>query len=131
MRCGDAIAYELQDHFRRQGRTFVAPGTVVVTSPATLNTKYILHAVSINGFYESSPELVAKTLREVWRLAMELEVKTIAIPALATDYGPLSMAEFAQGLRDSLEGWHDTFGEITVVLLKQTDVEIVNNILNS
>src|SRR5215207_8069695 len=56
---GELVHEELQQFFRRAGKRFVDPGTVVCTGPGSLPVKHILHAVSIEPSYDSSIELVA------------------------------------------------------------------------
>ena len=132
MRGGQAIQDELQAHLKRIGRKFVAPGTVVITNPGPLSCKYLLHAVSINAFYESSIELIADTIGNVLQAASDLTAMSIALPALATGYGPLCIEDFARGLRLGIENFAskeylDSVA-IRVVIWRPADVEIARKV---
>ncbi len=97
MRGGHDVQRELQAHMQRIGREHVDPATVVITSPGPLASKYLLHAVSINAFYESSEALLSETVGNVLKAARDLGARSIAMPALATGYGPLKVEAFARG----------------------------------
>lgn len=91
--CPD-IQKELHNYLRSIGKTAIPVGSVVQTSSGTLPFEYILHAVAIDPFYDSSIELVTATLTKAFDLADSLNVKSISLPTLATGYGPLSIKEF-------------------------------------
>lgn len=129
MRGGHDVQRELQAHLQRIGRKHVDPGSVVITSPGPLACKFLLHAVSINALYESDEALIADTVGNVFTAAMELEARSIALPALATGYGPLSVDEFARGVRLGIEQFEnreylDSI-ELRVVIWRVEDVEKV------
>jgi len=133
MRGGHDVQRELQAHLQRIGRKHVDPATVVITSPGPLACKYLLHAVSINAFYESSETLIADTVGNVLTAAMELEARSIAMPALATGYGPLTVEAFAPGLRQGVERFDDKAYvdsiEMRLVIWREDDVEKVRSVL--
>lgn len=135
MRGGQDVQKELQDHLAALRRKFVDPGSVIVTGPGPLACKHILHAVSINAFYESDVELIANTVRNVLDAAAELKAGSMAIPALATGYGPLTVAQFAEGLREGLDSlersdWFDKL-DLRVVIWHENEVDVVRRSLSS
>jgi O-acetyl-ADP-ribose deacetylase (regulator of RNase III) len=95
---GEQVYDELQQYLPRTGRRIVAPGTVVRTGPGSLPVTHILHAVAIDPSYDSSVELVARTLTSAFGQARDLGAQVVSVPALGTGFGPLSMAEFAAAL---------------------------------
>jgi O-acetyl-ADP-ribose deacetylase len=97
LRGGEVIQEELRAYLRDCGRSAVQPGSVVVTGPGPLRAKHLLHAVAIDPFYDSSIEIVRQTVECVLKTARRLGAKTVAMPALATGYGHLSMEQFAEG----------------------------------
>lgn len=122
-RGGAAIQAELRAHLARLGRTWVEPGTVVTTAPGPLRVHHIVHAVAVTGFYESSRELVSRTITAALREAASLGARTVALPALATGYGPLSVVEFARALDVALAGGAGAGRcELRVVLWRAADV---------
>jgi O-acetyl-ADP-ribose deacetylase (regulator of RNase III) len=97
-RAGEGIQHELRDYLASISRPAVTAGTVVRTSAGCLPFDHILHAVAIDPFYDSSVELVRQTLENALDMAAGLHARTIAMPTLATGYGPLSIADFAEAL---------------------------------
>lgn len=128
-RGGASVQAELRSYLSEAGLTFVEPGTVVETGPGPLSVRVILHAVAINGFYESSRELVATTIRRALERAEELEVQTVALPALATGYGPLSVETFALALGDALERPLTRLEVLRIVLRTSKQVAEVREVL--
>jgi O-acetyl-ADP-ribose deacetylase (regulator of RNase III) len=99
---GDDVFGELQDYLRATGKKMVDPGTVVCTGPGSLPVKKILHAVSIDPSYDSSIELVAKTIVTALTQARQLDARSVTLAALATGFGPLLMEDFATALQEAL-----------------------------
>lgn len=129
-RGGKDVQQELRDYLQKQNRHWIKEGSIVVTSPGPLKVKHIFHAVAINGFYESSVPLVSDLLVSLWRKCEEYQAKTVAVPALATGYGPLSIQEFAQALCNSIDN-NVRIDKLSVVLRKQEYVDSVKEILSS
>lgn len=97
-RGGAAVQAELQAYLTRAGRHWVEAGTVVTTGAGPLAVKHIVHTVAVNGFYEATVDSVAQTIAAALTEAQRLGARTVAMPALATGYGPLSVVEFARAL---------------------------------
>ena len=133
MRGGHDVQGELQAHLQRIGRKHVDPATVVITSSGPLACKYLLHAVSINAFYESNVALIGETVGNVLTAAMQLEARSIAMPALATGYGPLTVEAFARGLRQGIERFDERAYvdsiELRVVIWREEDVKKVRAVI--
>ena len=100
LRYGASLQAELNDYLARQGRRYLDRGSIIVTRPA--NTPYVavIHAVAVNGFYESSPLVITEVVRAALRAAADCGARVVALTALATGYGRLSIGQFAQGLLD-------------------------------
>ena len=123
-RGGASVQAELREFIAKKGGPkWVLPCTVVKTGPGPLPVKHILHCVAIDGFYKSSHEMVVNTLTEAFEQAIALEAKTIAVPALATGFGPLSVTQFAQALKETLEKYGSSFREIRFVLFKESHLK--------
>ena len=58
---GPVIQDELHAFLKRQGVSAVPAATVVQSQAASLPFRFILHAVAIDSFYDSSIELVPNT----------------------------------------------------------------------
>ena len=130
LRGGKAIQSELDAHLASLRITHVAPGTVVRTGPGPLAVKHILHAVGVNVFYESSVDLIQRLLEAALKEASNLGVRSVATPALATGYGPLSIAEFGAALKGAILGEFPGIEELRVVLRRSDAVDEVSRIVH-
>jgi O-acetyl-ADP-ribose deacetylase (regulator of RNase III) len=128
-RGGQDVQKELQAQFKTGGKGFVAPGTIVRTGPGPLRVKHILHAVGVDMSYNSSIELIAGLLRAGLEKAAHLGAKTVATPAIATGYGPLTMKEFAQACKSAIGQSPTGVEELRVVLRDKDDADLVGKIL--
>ncbi len=123
------IQEELREYLRSLGQHWVPEGSVVQTSPGPLShVKHVLHAVSINGFYESSIKLVAKTLSLALDKSAQLGAITVATPTLATGYGPLSVTDFAKAVQIVLAKRYLPVEELRIVVRKKEDVNLLLSI---
>jgi O-acetyl-ADP-ribose deacetylase len=60
--------------------------------------KAVLHAVAVDVFYESSPQVIEHVVSESLGMAAALQARRVALIALATGYGRLSLEGFADGI---------------------------------
>lgn len=131
-RGGASVQQELQAYLKAAGRHWVEAGTVVTTGPGPLAVKHIVHAVAVNGFYEATVESVAKTIVAALAEARRLGARTVALPALATGYGPLSAADFGRALVLALaSGADEGLTELRVVLWRPEQAEAVRATLTA
>jgi O-acetyl-ADP-ribose deacetylase len=98
LRYGPQMQERLTAYLADRGVRHVPPGTVVVMSPCGSPYRVVLHAVAVDGAYDSSVELVRSVALRALEMAAEAGARTVALPALATGYGHLSLAEFAEAL---------------------------------
>jgi O-acetyl-ADP-ribose deacetylase len=116
LRYGASLQQELNDALARQRRKFADRGSVIVTTPAHTPYRAILHAVAVDGFYESSPEIVAGVVRAALREAARRGARTIALAALATGYGKLTIGEFGRRLAGLIDEEVPPISAVTVVV---------------
>ena len=100
LRYGSSLQTELNDHLAGQGRRYLDRGSIVVTRPPSTPYAAVIHAVAVNGFYESSPAVITEVVRAALRAAADSGARVVALTALATGYGRLSIGQFAEGLLD-------------------------------
>ena len=127
-RGGEGVQAELDAHLKSIGKPSVPRGAVVRTGPGPLRVKHILHVVGVDVFYDTSVAVITRALRDAFAEAARLGARTVATPALATGYGPLSIAQFAEALRGALDVAPP---ELRVVLRKEADAAEVRGILTS
>lgn len=125
LRGGEAVQRELHEFLSANGLRWVPPGTVVRTSPGPVPVRHILHAVAVDGFYQTSPVVVAKTITTALTEAVRLESLTVALTALATGYGRLKMAGFAEALRSVVSHSNFPLDEIRVVVRHESEAAVI------
>jgi O-acetyl-ADP-ribose deacetylase (regulator of RNase III) len=123
------VQAELEAYLAPRAHKWVPAGTVLATGPGPLPVRAILHAVSVDGFYRSDEATVCGTLAEALRQAAALGARSVATPALATGYGPLSMEQFAAGARGALADAPETLDEVRIVLRRPQSCEVVSRVL--
>lgn len=121
LRGGQSVQDELHSFLTHTGRKAVEPGGVVQTGPGPLAVRWILHAVAIDPFYDSSVELVTRTLGSALEQASQLGARTIVMPMLATGYGRLNTEEFGAALSSIREREWPDVERLTVVVRKVDD----------
>jgi O-acetyl-ADP-ribose deacetylase len=129
-RGGESVQAELHAYLREHQRSAVEPCTIVVTNPGPIRAKHILHAVAIDPFYDSSVEIVERTVRTALATAVGLGARTVAMPALATGYGHLSMEQFATGFAQvvATNDWAP-IERLVIVVRSQENVELIRRAL--
>lgn len=125
LRYGPTLQSELNEHLARRGRRYLERGSVVVSEPANVPYRAIIHAVAVNGFYESSPEIVRDVVRAALRAAAERGARTVALTALATGYGRLTLSQFGQGLADQVAEEFPPIQDVVIVVRRREDVQDV------
>ncbi|MBI5169766.1 MAG: macro domain-containing protein [Candidatus Eisenbacteria bacterium] len=96
----DAAAQGLQQEMHRiAARREIAPGDVVMTESHGLpNTKRILHAATTTG----DPAIVVRAIEAALALCEQHHLASLALPALATGTGDLSLEQFVESLHVAL-----------------------------
>jgi len=107
----------LQEKLRTRSPRCADRGEVIPYLGQEMPYKVVLHAVAINGWYESSPEVITDVTRRALEMAAQHGAKKVALTALATGFGRLNFAEFAQGLRPILKDAFPPIEQVVVCLL--------------
>jgi O-acetyl-ADP-ribose deacetylase (regulator of RNase III) len=77
-------------------------GEVIHYAGQEIPYRAILHAVAIDGWYESSPEVIEQIVRKSLGIAANCGARRVALAALATGFGRLTLQDFAAGVRPLL-----------------------------
>jgi O-acetyl-ADP-ribose deacetylase (regulator of RNase III) len=129
LRYGGEMQEELRRYLRDCQRTFVQPGAVIRMPPCGSPYKAVLHAVAVDAFYQSTPEVVREVMTKSLHTAAELEAGRVALAAVATGYGRLSMQDFAEALGPLTDTDIAPLREVLVCLRNRHDVEELANYL--
>jgi O-acetyl-ADP-ribose deacetylase (regulator of RNase III) len=108
----------LQQVVQQRTPHFIPQGEVVPYSDHALPFRAVLHAVAIDGWYDSSPQIVEQTVADALRMAASYGARRVALAALATGFGHLSLAQFADGVRPLLRQDFPPIDEVCICLLE-------------
>jgi len=97
-RYGAGMQDELHALLARRQERFARRGEVFVHRMDGVPYLAILHAVAIDAFYESSAPVITDVVTQSLTIAAELDAKSVALAALATGFGNLTLADFAEGV---------------------------------
>jgi O-acetyl-ADP-ribose deacetylase (regulator of RNase III) len=123
LRYGSAMQEALHDCLREQGVRHVPRGTLMAMPPCGSPYLAVLHAVAVDGAYESSPEIVRELFTQSLGKSAKLGAKSIALAALATGYGRMDMLDFAAAIKPLLGLDFPPVSAVTIALRNQFDVE--------
>ena len=105
---GDDVQRELHAWLKQTGKTWLPAGSIVCTGPGPLaanGCRLLVHAVAIDALYQTDEETVRRTLSAAFQTAADRGMQTLALPALATGYGPLSIREFCAAARPPFQSF--------------------------
>ncbi|HXG12799.1 MAG TPA: macro domain-containing protein [Gemmataceae bacterium] len=129
LRYGDAMQAALNRYLTDRGLRSVGRGEVVEMPPCGSSYRAVLHAVAVDAFYNSSAEVVRSVIDDSLRRAAARSARRVALAAVGTGYGRLSMAEFARGLTPLLERAYPPVEEVVLCLRSWPDAEELAKLL--
>ena len=131
LRYGPAMQDALGQYLADRGVRHVPRGTVVEMPPCGSPYRAVLHAVAVDGFYATTPEVVGGVILDgLWR-AGALSARTVALVGLAMGYGRLPVAGFARGLRQVLGADFPPVEVVVIGLRSRDDVEELHALVPS
>lgn len=116
-RYGNVMQEALLAHLQKREPHCAQRGEIIQYSGSEMPYRAVLHAVAMNGWYESSPEIITDIVRRALKIAAERGARKVALTALATGFGRLTFAEFAQGIKPLLRESSPPIDEVVVCLL--------------
>lgn len=122
-RYGCSMQEALQERIRTRNPHCAERGEIFPYSGGEMPYRMVLNAVAINGWYESSPEVIADIVRKALKMAAESGARKVTLTALATGFGRLTFAEFAEGIKPLLTEAHLPVNEVVICLLLDFEVE--------
>ena len=117
-RYGPRMQAELHKIIAGRSPRAARPGEVIAYAGPELPYKAVLHAVAVDGWYHATPESVRETVATALQMAMELTAKKVALTALATGFGDLTLPDFASVLRPLLTTDFPPIEEICLCLME-------------
>jgi O-acetyl-ADP-ribose deacetylase (regulator of RNase III) len=129
LRYGDAMQRELRRYLGDRRLAFVQQGEVISVGACGTPYRAVLHAVAVDGFYESSAPVVESVTTKSLQMAAALGARKVALTALATGYGRMALADFARGLVPVLAREFPPVDEVVVCLRNRHDLEELSSAL--
>jgi len=121
-RYGEAMQDALKKSLKARSPHCAQRGEVIPYTGAEMPYRVVLNAVAIDGWYASSPGIITEVVRRAFRTAAKHNAKKVALTALATGFGRLTFAEFAQGVRPLLTEQFTPIEEVVICLLLDFEV---------
>jgi O-acetyl-ADP-ribose deacetylase len=128
-RYGKSLQEELHRYLANQKRHFASHGEVILTSPANVPYKAIIHVVSVDAFYKTTSEIIEKCVREALIKSVGFKAQTIALTAMGTGYGDLSLKGFANGIRPLIGMSFGAINNVSICLMEQERVDELSRYL--
>ena len=128
-RCGVQAQEQLHRHLADSGKPFVQPGEVVEGSAFGLPVQAVLHAVAVDGFYKTSPEIVRGVIGKCLGVSASLRARQVLMTALATGYGRLPMRGFAEAIRPVINSEYRPVDEVVICVKNASDQEELTTVL--
>lgn len=128
LRYGPAMQEYLTGLLETLEMRHVRPGTLIETPPCGSPYRGVLHAVGVDAWYDSSPEIVTQLIEHALSTTARIGANSIAIPAIATGYGHLTIDQFAEALRPLLN-IDSPVGEIIICLRREHEAARVRELL--
>ena len=94
-RFGDDMQLKLHQYLERSNRKFVERGDVFPMPSCGSPYLTVLHAIGVDAFYDSNVGVIRDLISKSLELASQRSAKTVALTAIATGYGRMSIADFA------------------------------------
>ena len=94
--------------------------------------KAVIHAVAVDGWYQATPEIVRKTIERALSGAAEVDAQKVALTALATGFGNLTLGGFADAIRPLLSQRFGLIQQVCICLMEDYRIaQLANCLLNA
>lgn len=112
----DRIQADLESHLKSRGMANAKVTDVVPTAGTGTPFQTILHAVAIDGAYDSSVEIIRQTVAKALVLC---STPNVSLAALATGYGRMTVKQFGQAIAPLLRGERSPIQKLTICLRRE------------
>lgn len=125
LRFGPAMQDELNRYLADRGVRHVEQGEVIATHPCGSPYHRVLHAVAVDGSYETSLPIVSEVLRTCLQMAAESGARVVAFSALATGYGRQSIEFFAQAVSVVMDAEYPPVELVVIGVRSRNDLDAI------
>lgn len=117
-RYGNEMQSELHVQIHNKSPKFAKQGEVYRVYTQGLPYKVVLHAVAVDPMYHSSSNIVTEIVRLALSISAEHGAETVALTALASGFGDLTLEGFAKGLKPLVD---EDFHSVKKVIIPQIE----------
>ena len=118
LRYGNEMQERLHEYLHTNGKKFVDRGTVIQMPPCGSPYNAVFHAVGVDAFYDSNSDVIEQTITKSLEMAAQLSAKTIAMTAIATGYGRMSMHDFGNAIQPLIRLEFDPIENVDICIQK-------------
>lgn len=116
-RYGAPLQHTLHGKLKAAGKRFARQGELHEASLPEMPYDAVYHAVAIDAFYTSTPEVITDLVGRALQTAIDdVKPQRVALAALATGYGNLKPAAFLEGLRPLTQRAWSPIQDITLAI---------------
>jgi O-acetyl-ADP-ribose deacetylase (regulator of RNase III) len=130
LRYGSAMQEALHVWLAERNLRHVPPGTVVAMPPLGSPYLAVLHAVGVDAMYATTPQLVGEVIERSLQIAADSGARTVALAAIGTGYGRLSMSQFAAAVEEVAKRDYAPLQAVVIGLRKQDDARELSTLLD-
>jgi len=98
LRYGNEMQENLHEYLKTTGRKFVDHGSVIQMPRCGSPCDAVLHVIGVDAFYDSNTDVITQTITKSLKMAAQLNAKTVAMTAIATGYGRMSISDFGSAV---------------------------------
>ena len=123
LRYGPAMQEALFRYLGERSKKYVEQGTVIAMEPCGSPYRVVLHAVAVDGLYDTTSENLAAVMRASLEQAAQLSARTVALTALATGYGRKPIELFGHALESVIHEDFPVIQRVVIGLRQRSDVD--------
>ncbi|HEY3762638.1 MAG TPA: macro domain-containing protein [Verrucomicrobiae bacterium] len=116
-RYGTKMQRELHQILKNRSPKVACQGEVFTYTGRELPYKAVLHAVAVDGWYHSTVKVLEEIIEKSLREAVKFNARKVALTALATGYGDLTIKDFSAAIKPLLNSDYQPINEICVCLM--------------
>jgi O-acetyl-ADP-ribose deacetylase len=129
-RYGNEMQTLLHQYLRDRGIRHVEPGECILTPPCGAHFRVVAHAVAIDGFYDTSADLIERTYQNAFTMLAEHSCSTIVAACLGCGYGRFPASEFAKVIARMAGQSCAGLNQITLVTTNAELSELIGSVLH-
>jgi len=129
-RYGIELQHQLHQQIAKRVPRCAYQGEVFECTVKGMPYKAVLHAVSVDPFYHSSVEVIKNLVERCLGIAASFKANRVALTALGTGYGDITLEQFAVGLNPLVHKDFPPIAEIVICLEERERTDMLKGLLS-